>query len=883
MILRAMFFMTLMCLPCFTWAQVDIVPDEVRVDYTALKKNISQVIIDLSKVSEVNITFDPSILPDDKAINISAKNKTLGAILNAILRGTDAKYKIVGSQLVIVKDEFVKAEKLITISGYLRDSLSGEPLVYANIFDQEKTNGTNTNDYGFYSFTLPKGIQRVYYSYLGYKKTILELKLKKDTIVDVFLNPDALLNEVLILDSQVDAQEKELYSADVLPVDKIWSITSLAGESDVYGLVQLMSGVSTGADGFGGFNVRGGSADQNLVLYDGVPVYNSSHALGIFSVFNPNIIKSAKLIKGAFPAKYGGRLSSVLDIRTKEGSTKRTQGDISFGSIAFKGTLEGPLGDSGSSYIVSARRTHLDLWLLKNISNYINDLSGREGELNYHFADVNLKLNLKMGKRNKLIMSYYYGNDVLNNEVSKTVFESDTTVTELNQIDSKWGNNILSLRLNSELTQKLYHNLTLYRSRFTLNSFDLQEFNRENPIDSSRTYTAGLFSSGITDLGFKSDFDYIPSTSHFVRFGLGAVRHSFSPGILNVNQSNGPSGFISKRTLGESLSRPDITGTEIYGYAEDEIRLSKTLRMNLGLRYNLVKTKTLWDGSLEPRLSLLAEGDRFFVKLGASRMSQYLHLLTNGGFGLPTDVWIPSTDRIKPEKSWVFTTGFGIDLTDQLQFEVEGFYKNFDRIVSFSEGSVDAINSSDDWENILPLGSGSAKGIEFNFKKPYGYSNLFINYTLSVSDRQFEDINFGNQFAFRYDRRHQVKFTYLQKLNKNAEFSMNWQISSGSPASIPLFYKVVLDTDGNPIPVPEIDGRNEQRLPAYHRLDLGFNFYNTYSWARQKFSVGLFNAYNRRNPFFIDVGASDSNPNDFQTFQYSILPIFPSISYSLSF
>jgi len=869
-----------MCLPCLSLAQGDIVPDEVRVDYAALKKNITEVIVDLSKVSDVNITFDPVILPQDKFISISAKNKPLGAILNAVLKGTKTEYKIVGSQLVIIKDEFVDAEEMITISGYMRDSLSGEPLVYANVFDQEKTNGTNSNDYGFYSFTLPKGIQRVYFSYLGYKKTILELKLKQDTLINVDLVPDAILNEVLILDSQVDAQELELNSADVLPVDKIWSITSLAGESDVYGLVQLMSGVSTGADGFGGFNVRGGSSDQNLVLYDGVPVYNSSHALGIFSVFNPNIIKSAKLIKGAFPAKYGGRLSSVLDIRTKDGSTKRTQGDISFGSIAFKGTLEGPIGKSGSSYIVSARRTHVDLWLLKNVSSYINELSGREGQLNYHFADVNLKLNLKMGRRNKLIMSYYYGNDVLENDVTIP----NLTTTEFNEIDSKWGNNILSLRLNSELSQKLYHNLTLYTSRFKLNSFDLQQFDIVSPADTSRTYTAGLFSSGIRDYGIKSDFDYIPNTNNFIRFGVGAVRHNFSPGIINVNQTNGPTGFISKSVLQDLLEEPDISGTEMYGYVEDEIRLSRKFRMNAGVRYNLVKTKSLWNGTLEPRLSMLVGDDSFFVKLGASRMSQYLHLLTNGGFGLPTDVWIPSTDRIKPEKSWVFTGGFGLKLSEQLEFEAEGFYKKFDQIVSFSEGTVDAINGTSDWESILPLGNGDAKGIELNLKKPYGFSNIFINYTLSFSNRQFEDINFGNQFPFRYDRRHQVKFSYIQKLNKNAEFSMNWQVSSGSPASIPAFYKIVRDSEGNPIPVPDlVGGRNAQNLPTYHRLDLGFNFYNTYSWARQKFSIGLFNAYNRQNPFYIDVGTADANPNDYQTFQYSILPIFPSISYGLSF
>ena len=863
----------------------DMIPDEVRVDYSVIKKDLKTVIVELSEVSNVNITFNPNDLPKNKVISLSTKNKPLGVILNAILKGSDATYKIVGNQLVIVPDEFVTAKEIITISGYLRDSLSGEPLIYANIYNHEKAEGTNTNEYGFYSFSINKGVQRVYYSYLGYSKQILELKLKRDTTINVDLSPDAVLNEVLILDRQVDAQETQLYSADVLPVDKIWSISSLAGESDVLGLAHMMSGVSSGADGLGGLNVRGGSFDQNLILYDGVPVYNTSHALGMFSIFNPNTIKSAKLIKGSFPARYGGRLSSVFDVRTKDGSTKKLKGDVSLGAIAFRGSLEGPLGKNGSSFIVSYRRTHLDLWLLDGFTSLVNSDNSTQRQSDYSFYDLNGKLNFQLGKRNKLNISYYQGSDDLSNEIVRTLTALPLMPVETNQINSDWGNNILSVRLNSELSQKLYHNLTLYRSSFDLNNFDLQQFDMTLGTGMTRTYDSNLFQSSVRDLGLKSDFDFVPNTKNYFKFGFGAVNHTFSPGLITLDQNSDLiQGDISKDTLMDILNVQDLVGTELYVYGEDEIRFSDKVKANVGLMYNLVKTDSNYDHSIEPRLSLLVEGNSSFFRVGLSRMSQFLHLLSNGGFGLPSDVWIPSTDRIKPEKSWVFNAGFGFELSENFDFEIEGYYKKLDRVISFSEGVLSPIDANFNWQDDLPIGTGTAYGLEFNIHKAYGKSNIFANYTWSRSTRQFEDINFGDEYLFRFDRTHQFKFTLIQKLNKNAEFTSNLQVASGSPVSIPFEVRTIFDGEGNPVPVPVFEGRNLQNFPLYHRLDIGFNFYNDYGWAKQKFSVGLYNAYAWKNPYYIELGINENTPQNFQTYQFTILPLaLPYISYSLSF
>ncbi len=873
-----------LCLPFLAFSQ-DITPDEIRVDYACVKKDLATVIVELSKTSGVNITFNPEILPRNKLVSLNAKNKSVGTILNAVLKDTGVRYKIVGNQLVLVENEFENAEEIITVSGYVLDSLSGEPLAYASVYSMNKLEGTESNEFGFYSLSLPKGIQRVYYSYLGYKKEILELRLKKDTTLNAELTPDAVLNEVLILDSKIDEISQDLHSNTFLPVDQIWSITSLGGESDIFGMTQMLSGVSTGADGFGGINVRGGSYDQNLILYDGIPVYNSSHALGVISIFNPSTLKSAQLLKGSFPARYGGRLSSVMNVLTKEGSTRKMKGDLSIGTLAFRTTLEGPLGKkNNSSFMLSLRRTHLDLWLLNNISNFIYDIGGLDGETNYSFYDLNAKINFKLNRKHKLQFSWYSGKDDLDNDVTKTTPLLAELTVQRKVIDTEWGNKIFSAKLNSEINQKLYHNLTIYSSGFDLDNFNLTQIDR-TLMDTSQTRSlnSSLFRSKINDLGVRSDFDFVPNANNFWRFGLSAVRHNFEPGLINSSAPNADlSAEITIDSLKNQLVFPNIKGTELTAYVENEIKLSQNLYIHPGLRYNLVLGDKFSDHSLEPRFSVFYQKNDVYLRAGASRMSQYLHLLANGGFGLPTDVWIPSTDIIRPEKAWIFSAGIGFKLSETMNLDFEAYFKNFDRVISFSEGLLTPIDEDTNWEQDLPIGRGKAQGLEINLTKRYGQSNISANYTLSESNRTFPSLNGGNTFAFRFDRTHQFKFGFIQKINKNAEFSSNWQISSGTPVSVP-FQVITTFVDGVPVPVAQIEGRNEQNLPLYHRLDLGFNFYNTYSWAKQKFSIGVYNAYNRENPFYIDIGTDDKIPTDFITEQFSILPILPYVSYSLAF
>ena len=856
------------------------IPDEIRTDYTAVKKELGQVLWDLSRNTGVNIAFSKEKIQADSLVSISVKNETLGSILNSLFVQSDLKYEIVGNQLVIKRDEFVNVDKIITLSGMVEDAQSGEPLIYANLYLLEQNIGTETNEAGNYSLTVRSGVQRLYVSYLGYKKTILELKLKKDSTLNISLEPESLLNEILILDEDIVQIEKSLSSSSELPIDQIRSIATLGGEPDVIRLAQMMPGVSTGADGFGGINVRGGSADQNLILYDGVPVYNTGHALGIFSVFNSSTIKSAQLMKGAIPARFGGRLSSVMDIRTKDGNYKKTGGEFSLGALAFKGTLEGPIVKDKSSFLISYRRTILDPWI-KGLTEYINEFVDKEGFAEYHFYDVNAKINFRLNDKNKLAFSFYRGRDLFDNNVKTFTNVQGLPTEELNQDNWSWGNQLFVAKWNSRISDKLFTNLTAYQTKFDFASFDHQRFEEQDTF-----FQADLFKSKISDLGIKLDFDYLPNPSNYIKFGVSAIQHQFNPGLINRNEGSDNvdnSLLIKKEDLDDILEEADISNLELIAFLEDELKIGNYLTVNLGVHASSVRTNSKSYTSIQPRFAFIAKADDVWFKGGISRMNQYLHLLSNSGLGLPTDVWIPSTDRIAPEQSWIYTLGAGIDFGKGLIGGVEGFYKVFENVVSYNEGVLSPINSTNDWDQNIPIGTGNSYGIEVSLDKKLGKTLWFANYTVSLSNRKFRALNAGTQFPFRYDRRHQIKLTFIRKLTENAEFSLNWTYGTGNPLTVP--YELIRFTDENGVArlIPIYREKNNELLPDYHRFDIGFNFYNDYSFGRQKFTIGLFNAYNRKNPFYLELRRNVDKPERFEYSQYSLLPILPSLSYSLSF
>ncbi len=864
----------------------NVLPDEVEISYFCKHKPLKTVLNELSQKSKVSINFNPRRIPGNSKVTISAKKQRLGTILNVILNSRRCKYEIIGNQIVISRNKLKDKDRDLTISGYLSDDLSGEMLVGANVYLFDKSKGTQTNEYGFYSITLNKGTKRMYYSYLGYTQLIEEIYLQQDTVLDVSLKPDVLLNEVIILDDVENQEEPNTFSESKLNIDRILTSNSLGGEGDIIRLIGMMPGVSSGADGLGGINVRGGSADQNLVLLDGVPVYNVGHALGVFSIFNSNVIKNAKLIKGNIPARYGGRLSSVLDIRTREGNNKKLSGDVTLSALAAKATIEGPIGKAGSSYIFSMRRTYLDPWI-KALTKFQNDQNGDDGYSSYYFMDFNGKLSFKLNKKNSLFINSFYGKDVFLSKKSSFDTDGGTSITNDSGTDWNWGNNLFSIKLTSQYSNKTFGRLTAYYTKYNFNSFEFDSFNLQDSISEKRVYKAGYFKSGINDYGIKYDFDYIPNTTHLLRTGIGLIRHDFSPGLVSITNADDifdTTEEISETKVKLQISEPKILGYELYGFLEDELSFDYGTTINFGLHSNLTKVDTTNYLSLQPRIALLSKWDNGFFKVGVSRMSQFLHLLSSNGLGLPTDVWLPSTNVLAPEKSWITTVGFGYYNAKGYRFGIEGYYKQYDDLTTYAEGNVEPISADTNWEKLLPVGNGNAYGLEFYFDRIIGRTTWNANYTLAFSNRNFKKINNdGETFDFRYNRKHSVKIGFLHKITDNTEFVLNWELSSGNPIAGPSGDVILLETPDGPILTVVFSERNVDKLPLYHRLDFGFNFYNKYKWGRTKLSLGVYNAFNRSNPFYIDIQNTAKNPNKFQKVEYSILPLIPSIGYSVSF
>lgn len=862
------------------------IPDEITISYSAKSQFFKTVLLEISDKSGINIAFQDEIIPVDSIVNLEARNKPIGLILDELLEGTGTKYKIVGNQIVIVIDEYSQSEEMITISGYLTDGQSGESLIATNVFLYDKSAGTTTNEYGFYSLTVPKGTQRIYYSYLGYDVDIKEISLTRDTTISVEMKPSALLNEVLILENSTIKIEETAASIVEIPLDRLNGIVSVAGESDIMRVVQNQAGVNSGADGFGGLSVRGGSVGQNLILMDGIQIYNPSHALGIFSVFNSNVIKSATLYKSGFPARFGSRMSSVLDIWTREGSKEKIGGEFTIGLLAAKATIEGPIIKDKASFLFSYRRTYWDVWQ-DLLSNQLTNSSGGNFNVKYFFSDFNGKVNFKLGKKSSIYLSYYSGEDVYTSDNSTSIPGSSSVFVNENQTDWDWGNEMAVIRFSHQLSKKAFLKSALYLTNYNFDTFELsstQEIQDSNLLGSE--FLSGLYSSNIQDQGFNLDFDILPNSKNTIKLGTNIIRHRFRPGLLATSDLENlfeMADEITKESLSTELNNPEVNGNEFQFYIEDNIRPNQNHSINLGFHQSIIQSEGKTFFLPQPRLAYLYNKNKLTFKTSLSFVSQYIHLITNSGLGLPVDVWLPSTETLAPQKGWLASAGMSLKGEKGYEIGSEIFYKEMWDLLSFADGEITDINQGKEWEESVPVGTGNAYGIESFFNKNTGRTTWSMNYTYSFAWRQFDELNGGERFRFRYDRRHNFKFAFLHKISANSEFTLNWSYASGNVVTWPTGVKEIRDDNGGTFEVLIYDKKNNLQLPNYHRLDLGFNFYSNYKKGRMKLSLGIFNLYNRMNPFYVDVRKAGSDPIIFDPVQFTLLPVLPSLTISYIF
>jgi hypothetical protein len=767
------------------------------------------------------------------------------------------------------------SKKKVTINGYIKDSYSGETLIGATLSVKGISKGVPSNSFGYYSLTLNEGNYEISCSFIGYQSEKLSIQLNSDTSLNISLKPTTTLSqEVVITASKKDNNVKSAQMGKTtLPIDQIKSVPAFLGEVDLLKVVQLLPGVRNAGEGSSGIYVRGGGPDQNLILLDDAVVYNTGHLFGFFSVFNADAIKNVSLIKGGMPAQYGGRLSSVLDVSMKEGNNKKMQVDGGIGVIASRISIQGPLVKEKSSFIISARRTYIDA-LTKPFVSKSSQFYGS----GYYFYDLNAKANYKFSEKDRLYISGYFGRDV---------FDFKNGAQSLD-VKIPWGNSTGTLRWNHVFNKKLFANTTAVYNDY---NFSFQALQNNFNIK---------LASGIRDLSIKQDFDFYPFSKHRIKFGAAYTYHKFTPSVISGNQD---SVVFNPQNAQIKYAR------EAAVYVQDDIEISSKLQLNVGLRYSFFQQvgpyklyKTDFDGNrldstvykngmpvktyggLEPRATLrYAINDETSIKASVTKNFQYIHLVSNSGTTLPTDIWVSSTYKVKPQISWLYAAGFFKNFKKNMfETSVEMYYKDMQNQIEYSEGYTP--NSLDDTENSFVFGKGWSYGSEFLVNKVRGKLTGWVGYTLSWTWRKFADLNFGEKYPAKYDRRHDLSVVGMYQLNTKWKLSATFIYGTGNAVTLPQRFYLV---DG--VLTQEFSRINQYRLPSYHRLDVAAILTPRKNQNRKwktEWVFGAYNVYSRKNPYFIyydQSGSAAEGSLRIQAKQVSIFPIIPSVTWNFKF
>ena len=764
----------------------------------------------------------------------------------------------------------VFAQEKHTVSGYVKEAETGEYLIGATVYIQENMQGVSTNQYGFYSLTVNEGSYTLDISFLGLKSIQQKINLREDKRINVSLKNASILTDEVVVEAEAPDQNVESTNMSQVKVDvkTIKELPAFMGEVDVLKTIQLLPGVQSSGEGSSGFYVRGGGPDQNLILLDEATVYNASHLFGFFSVFNADAIKDINLIKGGMPAQYGGRLASVLDISMKEGNSRKLEVDGGIGLISSRMTLQGPIKKDTSSFILSGRRTYIDVL----VNPLINDTSAFKGT-GYYFYDLTSKVNYRISDKDRIFLSGYFGRDVFTFRNKKRGFA----------FDIPWGNATASMRWNHLFNDRLFVNTSVIFSDYNF-SFSAEQNDFEFKL-----------SSGITDWNTKVDFSYLPNYRHTIKFGTHFTYHTFVPG--SVSGRSGEVSFEPDQIFKQYSNEGAI-------YFSDDVEVNENIKIHAGLRYssfqyggpvtvrNYLKNEITGDTSnhhrhLEPRLSLRYKLNKTSsLKTSYTQNYQYIHLASVSSVSLPTDLWIPSSKIIKPQYGRQFALGYFKNLFDnKWEMSVEAYHKKMENLIEYREGVFPEDNTNSNQDDAFTFGNGESYGIEFFIKKRLGKTTGWVGYTLSKTDRLFDSLNNGELFPAKYDRTHDVSFTASHELNDQWVFSAVFVYATGNTLT-PVKDRYVFD--GNFY--SQYGERNSYRMPAYHRMDVSATY--SRNKPNKKFNsswnFSVYNLYNRANPYFIyfDVeGEGSLNEGDFQAqaYQISLFPILPSITWNFNF
>ncbi|MCI5719932.1 MAG: TonB-dependent receptor [Bacteroidales bacterium] len=773
-----------------------------------------------------------------------------------------------------------------TVSGYVTDIESGESLIGAGVLSGgEAKTGVSTNEFGWYNVSLREGRTTIEYHYVGYEPKTIAFDLNKDTVINVTLSPSTTLSEAVVVARNNAGIRSTNMSALDVPISQVIKSPTLFGESDIIKFLQMLPGVQGGMEGTTGIHVRGGSQDENLVMLDGIPIYNIDHVLGIFSVFTPEAVKKVTFYKGAFPARYGGRISSIVDVRTNDGNLKETHGVVSVGMLTSRVHVEGPLKQDKTSFSLSFRGMHT-LFYQPFIKLAMKD----EAKANFYFYDANAKFSHKFDDRNRLYLGIYNGWDKLTVD---DLYDEDsgsegTFSKSADKYRIGWGNTIAAMRLNHIFSSTLFSNTTVAFNNYRMsienkykNSYGTQYIN-----DYSYKYK-----SGITDGSARMDFEWTPNSSNSVRFGGEYTFHTFKPETSSFTNKAVEGGTVQADSTYNELDGRKLRGHEASAFIEDDIFIGERLSFNPGLHYTAFYTDGKFYNSLQPRLSARMDlGKGYAVKAAYSRMAQYVHLLTSSDISLPTDLWVPITKNIKPVIGDHYSIGAYYSGLKGWEFSLEGYYKKTKNIVEYQDGAT-VMGTSANWYDKVSMGEGRSYGAEIFVQKTLGKTTGFVSYTLSKSDRIFRDgmVNNGRWYPYKYDRRHNLVVSVFHKFSDRVDVAGNFVFTTGGTTTVPTRQIVAIAPDGTSTYDDYVPYKNNYRLPCSHRLNLGVNLHKQKRHGERIWNFSIYNVYNAMNPNLVysdtDYNAEDGNvtTNTIRIKKITLLPFMPSISYTFKF
>jgi hypothetical protein len=754
-----------------------------------------------------------------------------------------------------------------TISGFVEDDSSGERIIGAYVTDSISKSVSQTNNFGFYMLRRISNKTAIKATYIGMGSMTIYSPIHHDTIINLSIHPVLTLHEVQVSAFNYKRKVNSPLGLITIPVNQLNLIPAL-GESDLLKSIQTQPGIKGGIEGSAGIFVRGGGAGENMFMLDDVPMYNVSHLYGFFSAFNNSAIKDIKLIKGCFPARYGGRVSSVIDIRSLDGNTKSVKGEASIGVISSKINIEGPINKE-TSFILSGRRSYFDLYsgMMRNTGLLDNNFP------NYSFYDFNMRISHTFSPYDRIYLSFYKGKDNIRTVDDMDISTNDETNSYNKEEISGWGNFIGSIRWNHAFGSKLFANTTIAFSKYDYFTSDQSRSKIDTIV---KSYSAN-YQSDISDILLKTDFDFSITNSHHFKFGAGNTFHTFS---LGENTYHMIDTEWSEKT-DTAFSNTPIETAELFVYFEDEIIIKEKLLINSGLRSSAFICNGQMPLNLEPRISAnYSINPQLVIKTGYSRMVQYMHLLSSSGTSLPTDIWIPAIKGLQPMKSDQIDVGISFKWLERALITVEAYRKWMKNSTDYRNGASLLADFSP-WYDKTTQGRGDSKGVEISIEKHVGKLQGSINYTLSSATRRFTDLNNGSTFPFRYDRRHDFNISLNVKISDKWDVSALWIYGTGYYVTIPVEKHIpafnMMTRIENPWFIYYYPSLNNCRLPPYHRLDIGVHYTKNKKNRQNSISLDIFNAYDRKNAVTVYYW-------DDYCFKYKyLLPIIPSITYTLKF